>query len=151
MKKIILILCLPFLLIGCTPGKLDQPYDSYTRQGYKNIQLAENKYRIMVFGGKKDSYDDALNFLYMHTAELALKHNYDFFIVDSFNGYDVTTTSTTLYWGGPTDKEEKITVQAELTMDVSFYRDGDDIESNEAFYAQKLLDNINAYKTQEKE
>ena len=90
-KLVILLGCV--LLAGCaTPY---QPYSYIGGGGYKDVQLADNVFRVTVEANGYTSSARASDLALLRSAELTLQHGFKYFIIGEKTDYSYSTSYTT--------------------------------------------------------
>jgi hypothetical protein len=97
-KKLIACICIA-LLAGCATSY--QPYSYLGGGGYRDVQLAENVFKVTVEANGYTSSERATNLALLRSAELTKQHGFKYFVIgESVNeiraGTYTTPTTTNL-------------------------------------------------------
>lgn len=88
------------LLAGCATAH--QPYSYFGGGGYRDVQLAENVFKVTVEANAYTSNSAATDLALLRSAELALEHKFKYFVIgttsdDSYFSSLTTPTTTNVY------------------------------------------------------
>lgn len=97
MKNNLLWLLCSLLLAGCATGH--QPYSYFGGGGYRDVQLAENTFKVTVEANGYTSNSRATDLALLRSAELALQNGFKYFVIagasnDSYSATYTTPTTT---------------------------------------------------------
>lgn len=81
------------LLAGCATSY--QPYSYFGGGGYKDVQLAENVFKVTVEANAYTSSAKASDLALLRSAELTLQHGFRYFIVGERADHSYSTSYTT--------------------------------------------------------
>lgn len=91
MKKVIIILTTMLLLSACATTYQSQGFSG----GFSETQLDENVFTVRFNGNGFTSVERASDFTMLRSAELALQHGYNYFVIVDANQYTRNSTYTT--------------------------------------------------------
>ena len=101
-NKIVGLLCCLFLASCATRN---QPYSFFGGGGYREVQLAENVFKVTVEANGFTTSARAADLALLRSADLALQHGFKYFIVGATEDYSHSSSYTT-----PTTTSVNVTV-----------------------------------------
>jgi hypothetical protein len=93
MKHRIVALLYCLSLVGCATSY--QPYSYFGGGGYRDVQLAENVFKVTVEANGYTSNTKATDLALLRSAELTLQHGFKYFVIGALSDDSRTTTYTT--------------------------------------------------------
>ncbi|EUJ11125.1 hypothetical protein Meth11DRAFT_1963 [Methylophilaceae bacterium 11] len=81
-NKLTVLLCL-FLTSGCATRY--QPYSYFGGGGYRDVQLAENVFKVTVEANGYTSSSKATDLALLRSADLAIQHGFKYFIIGAMS------------------------------------------------------------------